>query len=255
MEFNVTEIKELNVALKKAFDDMQTNIAKTQDVATQALQESQKYGGVIEAKTADMLKQLGETGTTLSANYTELKTRMTDVEQKLDKRPSGPAAGEVPKTPGQIAADSEEFKVVSKDTKARGMAPVTVGSFHGQKALIVNATGQNQPLVPTERVQGLVTPGLRRMTVRDLLPQSRTQSNLIEFAKELVATNNAGPQWDASSPTPGQEGAVKSESGITFEQANAAVSTLAHWIPASRQVLADALAAARLCRWSVCATA
>jgi HK97 family phage major capsid protein len=76
--------------------------------------------------------------------------------------------------------------------------------------------------------------------VRDLLPQQRAESNLIEFCRELVYTNNAGPQWDATSPVPHQEGAPKNESGITFELANQAVTTLAHWIPASRQVLKDA---------------
>jgi HK97 family phage major capsid protein len=118
------------------------------------------------------------------------------------------------------------------------MQAVTVGSFHN--TAITNTTGQNQPLVPSQRVAGIITPGLRRFTVRDLLPQQRAESNLIEFCRELVYTNNAGPQWDATSPVPHQEGAAKNESGITFELANQAVTTLAHWIPASRQVLKDA---------------
>lgn len=232
------DLKALHEATEKAFKVMGDNLKKFQDIATEALEESKKFGGTLEAKTSDILKKVGEDGAKLQESYTELKARTTDLEQKLDKRPGG-GEPERPKSIGQIVSESEEFKAVSKDGNARSMAPVTVGSFH-RKAVIVNASGQNQPLVPSDRVQGIVTPGLRRLTVRDLLPQSRTSSNLIEFARELVLTNNAGPQYDASSPTPGQEGAVKNESGITFQLAQAAVTTIATWVPASRQVLSDA---------------
>lgn len=231
-----SDLKALNEAMEKALAAMAENIKKVQDAASNALEEVRKEG-TLHTKTNEQLTALGETGKQLQDGFTELKSRVADIEQKTAHRPGNEA--DQPKTPGQIAAASEEFKAVAGNPHAKTMAPVNVGSFH-RKAVIVNATGQNQPLVPSERVQGIVTPGLRRMTVRDLLPQSRTQSNLIEFARELVLTNNAGPQYDTSSPTPGQEGAVKNESGITFQLATAAVTTIATWVPASRQVLSDA---------------
>jgi HK97 family phage major capsid protein len=104
------------------------------------------------------------------------------------------------------------------------------------KAAIVNATGQNQPLVPDMRVPGIITPPERVFTIRDLLPVGRTSSNMIQFTKENVFTNNAGPQY----ASPNYENVLKPESGITFTLANAPVVTLAHWIPVSRQVLDDA---------------
>jgi HK97 family phage major capsid protein len=233
------DVKALHEAMEKAFKAMQENIDKVQQTAGNALEESKKNGGTIEAKTADLLKQLGETGTKLQDDFTGLKERQLELEQKLAAKPGSLNPDLDTKSPGQLVTESEEFKRVSKDKNAKNMGAVDVGSFH-RKAVVVNATGQNQPLVPSERVQGIVTPGFRRMTVRDLIPQSRTSSNLIEYARELVATNNAGPQYDTSSPTPGQEGAVKNESGITFQLQNAAVTTIATWIPASRQVLSDA---------------
>ena len=73
--------------------------------------------------------------------------------------------------------------------------------------------------------------------MRDLLPVGRTSSNLIEFAKENVFTNNAGPTISGS---PEQvENVTKPESAITFTLATEPVRTLAHFIPASTQVLAD----------------
>jgi len=93
-------------------------------------------------------------------------------------------------------------------------------------------------LVPSQRVNGIIVPAQRRFTIRDLIPQARTTSNLIEYASESTFTSAAAPQGGGS---PGNaEGELKAESAMTFTLTNAPVITLAHWIPASRQVLADA---------------
>lgn len=76
------------------------------------------------------------------------------------------------------------------------------------------------------------------MTIRDLLPVGTTTSNLIWYAKENVFTNAAAPVYNASPET--FEGVLKPESSLTFTSASAPVQTIAHWIPASRQVLDDA---------------
>lgn len=108
-----------------------------------------------------------------------------------------------------------------------------------QTKYIINATGQNQPLVPAQRLPGIVAEPNRRLTIRDLLPVGRTTSNLIEYAKENVFTNSAGPQGGTASPAQ-FENETKPESNITFTLATSAVTTLAHFIRASKQVLADA---------------
>lgn len=226
------DVKELHAAMEKAFGAMQENIKKVQDVASKALEEV-KQEGTLHAKTNEKLTELGTTGKKLSDDLVELKARTLDVEQKLSKRPTG---DERPKSIGATVAESEEFKAI-QGKNARELSAVKVGSFH--KTAIINATLNNdQPLVGAVRVPGVMAPALRRLTIRDLLPQTATSGNLIEFARELVYTNNAGPQYDSS---PGStEGAGKPESGITFELTNTPVITFAHWVPASRQVLADA---------------
>jgi HK97 family phage major capsid protein len=242
-----TELKELQEQVKSTLSTMSESIKRTQDAVTNALEDVRKEG-TLHAKTADDVKKFGEAATKatealaklekdngiLTDKYGEIIERVKGVEQKLDKRPGG-TDPEV-KSIGQLVVESDEYKTCLANPRLSSMNPVTVGSFH--KTAIFNATGQNQPLVPSQRLPGIIMPGLRRLTIRDLIPQQRTDTNLIEFAKENVFTNNAGPQWDAS---PGsQEGAVKNESGITFTLSNQAVTTLAHWIPASRQVLSDA---------------
>jgi HK97 family phage major capsid protein len=231
------DVKALHEAMEKAMAAMGENIKKTQDLASNALEEVRKEG-TLHAKTNEQLAELGKTGNELSEGFKELKARMTDVEQKSVKNPANDV--KETKSGGQIVANSEQFKTAMADA-AKGrynMDAVSVGSFH--KTQIINATGQNQPLVQAQRLGGIVTPITRRLTIRDLLPNNTTQSNLIEFASETLFTNNAGAQGGPTSPVGNGEGENKPESAITFQLNNTPVCLIAHWIPASRQVLSDA---------------
>lgn len=231
--FNAKDLKELNEALAEKFKEVGDHLKRNQDAMDKALEEVRKEG-TIHAKTNDELKKLGETSTAAQAEMKKMSERLLDMEQKLARRPGGTGEEGERQSAGQIIATSDQYKamIASKDFK---MAPVTV-----QRKTILNATGQNQPLVPADRQAGIIMPGLRRLTIRDLLPQIRTTSNLIEFCRELVFTNNAAPQYDNTSPDPHAEGAAKAESNITFELATAPIIVIAHWIGASRQVLGDA---------------
>jgi HK97 family phage major capsid protein len=236
MEFNATEMKELNVALGKAFDAMQENIKKVQDTAEKAREEVRQEG-TLHGKTNEALTKLGEESKTLSENYRKLEqdwnARMLDVEQKLAARPSG--SGSEEKSISDVIIESDQYKAAGR---LGAMAPVEIGNVQ-RKTAIFNATGQNQPLVPAQRLGGVIVPAERRLYVRDLLPQATTTSNLIEFASEATFTSAAAPQGSGSSPVE-TEGQRKAESAMTFTLDNTAVITIAHWIPASRQVLNDA---------------
>jgi HK97 family phage major capsid protein len=93
------------------------------------------------------------------------------------------------------------------------------------------AVGSSTPgiLVP-ERIPGIVKPGVPRIRVADLIPHYPIVNNSVEVVKENVFTSNASPQSEASD---------KLESALTFTIDSEAVRTIAHWIPASRQVLDD----------------
>lgn len=234
-----TDIKEVMTAIEQKFAAIGDNIKKVQDTAMQAL-EKVRTEGTLTAELNTKFTALGETSTKLNADLKELKDRQLELEQKSVRRIGSESSGE--KSPGQRVVESAEYATAVKNLNKPNMDPVEVGSFH--KAAISGpgnaSTGTNNYLVEVDRVPGIVMPGLRRLTVRDLIPQTTTNSNMIEFAAENVFTNNAGPQYDATSPTTGTEGAVKNESGITFTLTQRAIVTLAHWIPASRQILADA---------------
>lgn len=181
-----------------------------------------------------------EYGVKAHETFNELKNRLQDLEQKGKAAGGGGGGGAF----GSAIAELAQLIVNSEQTKGflNGHTPATQIKVPGalMKAAIVNATGQNQPLVSVDRRPGIVFGPQRRFTIRDLFPQVPTSSNLIEYTRETSYTNNAGPQYDSSSPTPHAEGAVKNESGMTFDLVTSPVITIAHWIPASRQVLADA---------------
>jgi HK97 family phage major capsid protein len=233
------DLKALAEATEKAIKALQDNMKKTQDLATEALETSRKEGTIHGEQNAK-LKELGEFDSKASDIFNELKTRVLEVEQKMAHKPAGGGDSEF-KSMGQIVAASEQFKAAQASKGRQRMDKVDVGSFH-TKATI---TGQlNQGTTTTSSIvmpdfrPGVVMPGLQRMTVRDLLTQNRTLSNLIVYAKELLYTSNAGPQYQVSPAL--TEGALKNESALTFQLANAPVVTIGHWIPASEQILEDA---------------
>jgi HK97 family phage major capsid protein len=185
--------------------------------------------GLIEKSNAEVA-EFGKVATdtkqgidVISAKCTELGDRMHEIEQK--------GLG------SQEHAESETFG--EQFSKSDGWAAMQEGrqgsAKMSVKTAIVNATGQNQPLAPSDRRPGMIAEPNRILSIRDILPVGRTSSNLIEYAKENVFTNNAGPQY----ASPAFENVTKPESGITFTLASSAVVTIAHWIPASKQVLED----------------
>jgi HK97 family phage major capsid protein len=180
------------------------------------------------------LKELGRVHTDTIGKFEELKSeydvlydRIQQLEQKGVKLHESANDTSI----GQEFIKSEQLKALQDGKYSRARVDY-------QKTAIVNATGQNQPLVPSERVQGIFTLPNRLLSIRDMIPSTPTSSNLIEYVRENVFTNSAGPQAGGSPLV--YENVTKPESGITFTQVTTAVETLAHWIPASRQVIADA---------------
>jgi HK97 family phage major capsid protein len=164
----------------------------------------------------------------LGKQWSENAARLLQVEQAIVARNPGAGNFEQPKSLGALMTASDGFKAMQGGASRTGK--ITVGSFH-TKANIINAPGPLQPLVPDVRLPGILMPGLRRLTIRDLMPNNRTSSNLIQYTREDVFTNAAAPV---------AESIDKPQSMLTFSLHNAPVQTIAHWIAASRQIIDDA---------------
>jgi HK97 family phage major capsid protein len=169
---------------------------------------------------ADSVKEFTDV---TSGKIAEQSARLMAIEQKITA-PHGYHSDESTLSIGHQVANSPQVKAMLANNAVRsGRIEV--------KTAIVNATGQNQPLVPAYRMPGIIPPGQRRLTVRDLIPNMSTTSNMVEFCSETSSTNNAAMQT--------AEGIAKGESALGFTLSYAPVQTLAHWIPASRQVMDD----------------
>lgn len=211
-------------------------IKNLEDLKSAFLTHHKELKGLIDAANAEA-KVAGSTSVETKAAITAVTETLNTLGIRLDKvEAKGNRDGETEdkKSLGEIFIESPDYKAMS----VQGGMKTLKARWETTKA-IINATGQNQPLVPQMQLPGVQQAPNRRLRIRQLLPTGRTTSNLVQYAKENVFTNNAGPQAGGS-PTVAAENVLKSESDITFTLANAPVVTLAHFILASRQVLDDA---------------
>lgn len=154
----------------------------------------------------------------------EVKGLMQELEQKL-ARDRDQHTG--PQSAGELFVEADEFKSFAEQTRPRGRAIVEVKDI---TSLTTDAAGSVGTMVQPQRVAGTELPQ-RRMTIRSLLASGNTNSSSVEYDREKVFTNNAAPV---------AEGALKPQSEIQYEDATAPVRTIAHWMRASVQILADA---------------
>lgn len=205
-------------------DELKTVIAD----GLRSVQE--KIGGELQAamtKFDGQLKEQGEVQTEtrdavqkLSVQYKEVDDRLRDIEQKGVKM-SGPAIG---KTAGLLFTESPEFNALSSGQREKVRVEV--------KATVVSDSTTVFPYQNPGIIGGAFVP----LTVRDILTSVPISSNMANSLREASWTNSAAEV---------SQGAAKNESDISFEQYNVAITTVAHWIKVSNQLLADAPAIAR----------
>jgi HK97 family phage major capsid protein len=146
---------------------------------------------------------------------------------------------------GQQLVEAAQYKSLAESGILRNSAnrvDLTVpmkGRMLDSKALVWSGTGSGGGLVANDVLPGVRVPILlRQLTVLDLIPRSSTTSDTIEYTLESAFTNAAAPvpEATASSGTSG----TKPESTLTYSNVTAPVRTIAHWIPVTNRMLADA---------------
>jgi HK97 family phage major capsid protein len=170
--------------------------------------------------------------------FDEFQTRIAQVEQMLTHPTGSGDGGTFQKSLGEVACDSPQMKSFYENRLSRS-GKVLVGDIFGMKTAIVSS---GNLFSPAQRVPG-VTAVSQALRLRDLLRVSPATSNAVEFVREVPGstTNAAAPQGLGSSPFTA-ENVAKPESAIGFELISMPIQTIAHWIPASRQVADDSSA-------------
>lgn len=176
------------------------------------------------------VKQFGQVSDKTSNSVKELEKKYTglvDEMAKLKRIGFGEGVSDHVKSAGSAFIESDQYKnmMEMKDSKS---APVKVDFFRKDLTSAANSAGE---LIIPRRVNDIVSAPDRNVWLRDLLNVQNTDSNAIEYVRETGFTNNAKPV---------AEGQLKPQSNLTFDTQVANVKTIAHWIPATRQAVADA---------------
>lgn len=213
-------MSELDTEYKAAIKDLSEATDEVKKFAETSKTELKNLGKVTDETKASADKAL--------TALTEISARVTDLEQKASRRGGGNQQPEA-KSVGQYVIDSEEVKSILQENGAwTGRARIELKNI---TSAVAGTSGTG--LVVADRVAGIVAPPQRKLVVRDLLMPGNTSSNAIDYVKETGFTNNAAEV--AENP-----GVAKPKSDITFDLENLPVRTIAHFVLASVQVLADA---------------
>lgn len=206
------EMETLVKDLKQAADDVK-KVAETTQTEVKNL-----------GKVTDETKQKADEAL---VKHNEISERLSVIEQKMTQ-PTG-RDDERQKSAGQMVAESDELKSF---IAGGGKGRVSIAVKAIISSLTTDANGSAGDLIVPQRVDGIITPAQRRMTIRDLLTPGNTASNAIQYVKETGFTNNAATVSETS-------GATKPQSEIKFDIVTTPVTTIAHWVLATKQILDD----------------
>lgn len=211
--------------LKQGFTEFKAKNQKSLDDVNALIKESQ-------TGNEKSIKAAMEKAEAAAKEVKDVADRLLEAEQKLV---AGISKGkESPKSLGVLVSESDEYKAYAsgKTTKCR---IALKNGFDVQANTITGQAGSpaanSDILVPADRMPGIIPGAFRRLRVKDALPTGKTNSNAVEFTRELTFTNDAAET---------AEGVSKPESDLTFELYTAPVRTIAHFIKVSRQVKEDA---------------
>lgn len=203
------------VVIQKSLDAIRDSV---KEEGAKALKEAEKAGTL----SVDTKKTVDE----LLIKQNELAAQLADIEQKQARKGAEPAQR---KSFGAQAIEAHLEDIKSLMSK-RGRVNMPVKAIIS--ALTTDANGSAGDLIVPQRVGGIFGLPERRMTVRDLITPGSTTSNAIQYVKETGFTNSAATVSEVL-------GTTKPQSEIKFDIMTTAVSTIAHWVLATKQILDD----------------
>lgn len=150
-------------------------------------------------------------------------------------------------TPGRQFIDSHEYK--SMQASGAFNSPLNNVSFGVQlkdgtsliewkTTLFAGSDTSGGAFVRNDVQPGYVDLRQRELTLLQVIPRMRTNSDTVEYVQQSSFTNNAAFVAEATGAATGTDGR-KPESALAFATATASVRTLAHWIPVTNRMLAD----------------
>ena len=238
----------------------QNKIFEAQDARAKAVKDagqSDEDAYKAATATADEAAQAKKLGTEID----ELYKTVSDLKEREDARKTNsdrlkeisqtngrPQFGnderrQEVKSMGQSFTQSEEFKSWLKQVSPSGDAPPSFTRLESpavdMKGLVYTSATTGGGYVRRDYAPNVDFP-LRKLTIRDVISNGRTGSNMIEYVRVTSKTRaaNTVPEATATTST-GYDNAVKPEASMASVVVQDTVKTIAVWMPATRQILSD----------------
>ena len=194
----------MELEIKAALDSHKSAI----DAAIQKYEGQLEVNGKVSQEAKDEVKALSE----------KFESTITDLSQKLEGIKTS-AKDSVIETAGAEFIKSEAFK------------SLVAGNTQRARLEVKNTVTSGTTTVFPQQNAGIISGDFKPLTIRQLFRAIPVASNMVNSLREASWTNDAAEV---------SQGAAKPESDITFEQYNVPITTVAHWIKVSNQLLADA---------------
>lgn len=185
---------------------------KAQEVKLSAAIE--KFEGQLKDKGNVDTETKGEVRA-LSEKFKSLQDSMLDIAQKQ----TGAQVQAKPLSAAEEFVKSEQYK------------QLVAGNTQRARIEVKNTVTSGSTTVFPDQRPGIIPGSFEPLTVRQVLRAIPVSSNMVNSLREASWTNSAAEV---------SQGAAKKESDVTFEQYNVPITTVAHWIKISNQLLADA---------------
>ena len=210
--------------------------------------EEIKRLGSTTALTAGQIASIGEKIDTktaeLDATISELKAKYEELELKSNRLGGTETASVVtmaskflnsPEYKNYMAAggtgkESGIVKIGSSYRSEFEAREAKRGNFASLERKDINGETVLRSQFATQRMQGIIYDPINPMRVRSLFTVIPTTMAAIEYVREDMFLSNAATV---------AEGALKPESGFVFVNETSPMRTIAHWVPVTRQLLAD----------------
>lgn len=228
--------EKVDKAIKEFNEDLQEHFKRVGELEEEIseLKEAGKGAADQKQKVAEMSKDFAEKLDDFKEQQTErLDDFETQTQKKLDNIGARPQRGiDLREGVKGLVDDLTD----GQGNPVRGTSRFSFKSWDQLPATkeVTDLAGSGGPLEREEEVPGIVGPGERQLTIRDLLPTAQTSEALVRFSRELSVTDNAQTQE--------AQGDTKGESDFTFEAATEDVVTVAHFVRVSQQLLNDVTA-------------
>ena len=193
----------MDLEIKAALDAHKSAI----DSAIEKYEGQLALNGEASKEAKDAVKSLSE----------KFDATITELAQKMDTMK--PSEAPVIETAGAEFVKSEQFK------------QLIAGNVQRARIEVKNTVTSGSTTVFPQQNQAIIGGDFKPLTIRQLFRAIPIASNMVNSLREASWTNDAAEV---------SQGAAKPESDITFEQYNVPITTVAHWIKVSNQLLADA---------------